>query len=443
MASEEVMSASEALMWAVERDPIMRSTFLTVTVLDSAPEMSRLRTRIGDALDSFPRMRQRVRPAAGPWERPRWIDDASFDLDYHVRHVALPSPGSERDLFDLAGLCLEDTFDPVRPLWQITVVEGLAGGRAALLTKMHHTITDGVGGIRLSSSFLDLDRQGKIPVRPPADPSTSAAVEAAATPTRSIAEALSGLAPAAMTAQARRTAATATSVLRQAAIVGTSGSSLWRGKRSMGRYLDKIDLDLDDVRRAAKGLEGTINDLFVAGVAGGAAEYHRQRGVEVTELRASMPISTRVDRSLGGNSFGPARVLVAAGERDPSARFQSVHQVLSRARDEPALGLAGSLSALLLALPPMILTPLARQQISTVDFAASNLRGSPVELFVGGAAVQANYPMGPTAGVAFNATVLSYMSRLDIGLVVDVAAIDDPLLLRNCIEGSFAELLEA
>jgi hypothetical protein len=178
-------------------------------------------------------------------------------------------------------------------------------------------------------------------------------------------------------------------------------------------------------------------------VAGGAAEYHRQQGVEVTELRASMPVSTRVDRSLGGNSFVPARVLVAAGERDPSARFQSVHQVLSRARDEPALGLAGSLSALLLALPPMILTPLARQQISTVDFAASNLRGSPVELFVGGAAVQANYPMGPTAGVAFNATVLSYMSRLDIGLVVDVAAIDDPLLLRNCIEGSFAELLEA
>src|SRR5579884_4017919 len=161
----EVMTPAEALMWAVERDPILRSTFLTVTVLDAPPEMDRLRRRMADAIGGFPRMHQRVRSQSAPWDRPAWIDDASFDLDYHIRHLALPAPADDRALFDLAGLWLEDAFDPVRPLWQLTVVEGLNDGRAALLAKMHHTITDGVGGLRLSSSFLDFDPDGDSPVR--------------------------------------------------------------------------------------------------------------------------------------------------------------------------------------------------------------------------------------------------------------------------------------
>ncbi|HZU73634.1 MAG TPA: wax ester/triacylglycerol synthase domain-containing protein [Acidimicrobiales bacterium] len=436
----EVMTPAEALMWAVERDPILRSTFLTVTVLDAPPEMDRLRRRMADAIGGFPRMHQRVRSQSAPWDRPAWIDDASFDLDYHIRHLALPAPADDRALFDLAGLWLEDAFDPVRPLWQLTVVEGLAGGRAALLVKMHHTITDGVGGLRLSSSFLDLDREGKVPVRPPSDGATRPAPAGPSTAER-LRQAAYSLRPSATVANARRAIATVGSLGRQAAVSGQSGSSLWRGRRSMSRRLDRIDLDLDEIRRAAKALGGTINDLFVAGVAGGAAEYHRRRGVEVEQLRASVPISTRVDRSFGGNAFVPARVVLAAGERDPEVRFRSVHEALAATRDEPALGLTESLAGVLLALPPALLTPLARQQVSTVDFAASNLRGSPVQLFVAGAAVEANYPMGPTAGVAFNATVLSYMSRLDLGLDMDTAAIDDPDGLRRCLEAGLHELI--
>ena len=446
MADNPVMSPAEALMWTVERDPILRSTFMTVTVLDRPPDMERLASRIGDAMSGFPRMRQRVRTATNIFDRHRWIEDVSFDLRYHIRHVALPPPGDDRALFELAALWLEDAFDPVRPLWQLTVVEGLEGGRAAMFTKMHHTITDGVGGLRLSSSFLDFDAAGTAPVRMPRsepDPeaaetaSPSAIAEVLSTVTGLAGNAAKALRPDVALRQIRGAAASAVSVIRQGG--GGGASPLWEG-RSMGRWLDRIDLSLDTARRVSKDLGGTVNDYFVSGVTGGAARYHRALGADVDSLRVAMPVSTRVDSSFGGNSFAPTRVVVPAGIVDPAERFRAIHETLAVVRKDPSIGFMDSVAGVIMNLPPAVLTPLARQQVSVVDLAASNLRGSPVQLYVAGAAVEANYPMGPTAGVAFNTTVLSYMSRLDMGLDVDVAAVSDPGLLRTNIVDSFAEL---
>lgn len=459
MPETPVMTPSEALMWAVERDPILRSTFLNITVLDRAPDMRRFSQRIAETIEAFPRMRQRVRTPSLPWDRPRWIEDASFDLQYHVRHVALPPPGTFRSLLDLAALWLEDAFDPVRPLWQLTVVEGLGNGRAVLLAKMHHTITDGVGGLRLSSSFLDFDATGDAPVRV-AGPAQEARVDAGAhgpspSPTDGgpgggplVAAARIGLRAASLARpdrlvrQTRDAVETVASVARQS-FSSPSGSDVWREQRSMGRRLETVDLSLDDARRTAKALGGTVNDYFVTGVTGGAAAYHRALGHPIERFRVAMPVSTRVDRSFGGNSFAPARVTVPVGDPDPVARFRAIHAALSAARSERALGVVDSVAAVIVALPPAVLTPLARQQVSSVDLAASNLRGSPVELYVAGARVEANYPMGPTAGVAFNATVLSYMDRLDMGIVADTAAVHDAAVLRRCIEEEFSALIAA
>lgn len=458
MADNPAMSPAEALMWTVERDPILRSTFMTVTILDRPPDMERLGRRIGDAMAGFPRMRQRVRTASNIFDRHRWIEDASFDLRYHVRHLALPAPGDDRALNDLAALCLEDAFDPVRPLWQLTVIEGLEGGRAAMLTKMHHTITDGVGGLRLSSSFLDFDASGDTPVRMPSasaakatdsDDSTSGRRALGLANVPSLDDAMSTVSSLAATAgrvlrpdnvvrQLRQAADGVASVIRQGS--GAGASPLWGEDRSMGRWLDRIDLSLDTAKKVSKSLGGTVNDYFVAGVVGGADGYHRAKGAEVSTFRVAMPVSTRVDSSFGGNSFAPARINVPAGVVDPVERFKAVNAVTHVARTDPSLGMVDSLAGLLTALPPAVITPLARQQIAAVDLAASNLRGSPVQLYVAGAAVEANYPMGPTAGVAFNTTVLSYMGRLDLGLAVDVAAVAHPEQLRDCIVTSFNEL---
>lgn len=461
MSSSSAMTPPEALMWALERDPILRSTFLNITVLDRPPDVERLARRISETIDAFPRMRQRVRTPSVPWDRPRWIDDASFDLRFHIRHLALPPPGTFRSLLDASALWLEDAFDPVRPLWQLTVVEGLEDGRAALLAKMHHTITDGVGGLRLSSSFLDFDAAGEAPVRvphlpggpasgggsgggpPEEDGGTRRSFPGALAAAVGIGRRAAALArPDQVVRQAGAVVDAVTSVARQS-IGASPGSEMWRARRSMGRRLEVVDLGLDDARRTAKALGGTVNDYFVTGVTGGAAAYHRAKGHPVERFRMAMPVSTRVDRSFGGNSFAPARVTVPVGISDPRQRFAQVHSALAAARGERALGLADSLAAVVLAVPPAVLTPIARQQVSNVDLAASNLRGSPVELYLAGARVEANYPMGPTAGVAFNATVLSYMDRLDMGLVMDSAAVEDSAVLRAFIEDEFAALTAA
>jgi diacylglycerol O-acyltransferase / wax synthase len=187
-------------------------------------------------------------------------------------------------------------------------------------------------------------------------------------------------------------------------------------------------------------LGGTVNDAYVTGVSGAAGAYHRAHGVDVDDLRMSMPVNLRDDNSAGGNAFSPARVLVPAGIEDPVERFKEVHTRLATTKSERALGLTGSFAGVLNQLPTALVVRLARQQVETVDFATSNLRGANFDLYVAGAHVLANHPMGPTGGTAFNATVLGYKDSLDLGLNIDTAAVDDPEVLRTCIEEAFAEL---
>jgi WS/DGAT/MGAT family acyltransferase len=448
-------------MLTVERDPILRSSFLNLTLLDCAPDHERFRARMAGAIRGLPRLRQRVEMAQLPLTPPEWVEDPDFDLDYHLRRVALPAPGTDRQLLDLGAQVLQDPFDPCRPLWQMTIVEGLSGGRAALLAKLHHTVTDGVGGVRLSSSFIDLSRDAPDP-EPVESDGADEPGRFESGPARlmnemrrqlgRVPQAVTGMwsgaveiamHPQSLGREAVDVMESARSVVRQALVTDGARSPLWAGKRSTARHFEILSIDLDEAKRSAKALGGTVNDVFVTGVAGGAAAYHRARGVDADELRISMPVSTRHDRSVGGNAFTPARVLVPAGIVDPVERFRAVHDRLTEVKAERALGLADALTGVLTGLPGPLLTRLVRQQVQTVDLAASNVRGAPVEIFVAGARVLSNHPMGPTGGTAFNISVLSYCSQLDMGINSDTAAIDDPVLLRDCIAESLAEVMKA
>ena len=365
----------------------------------------------------------------------------------------------------MAATLYEDAFDRARPLWLFHVVEGLSDGRAALLAKMHHTITDGVGGLRLSMQFIDVAPDAPDPddaeaVADDGDDGRgdetgdeqgllSSAAQAAGNRlrrnlgiARRTVEGVAGAVshPSQVPGMATESVEMARSLLRQLAVVERSRSPLWTGKRSLGRHFEAISLDLDGLKATAKALGGTVNDAYVTGIAGAAGAYHRQEGVEVGDLRMSMPVNMRADRSAGGNAFSPARVLVPAGIEDPVERFNEVHARLATTKSERALGVAGALAGVLNGLPTALVVRLARQQVETVDFATSNLRGSNFDLYVAGAHILANHPMGPTAGTAFNATVLGYKDSLDLGLNIDTAAIDDPEELRTCIEEAFAVL---
>ena len=157
------MSDADALMWNIEKDPILRSTIVAVGILDREPDFDRLRRRLDRASIAIPRLRQRVLSPPFRIGPPRWANEANFDLDFHLRRVRLAAPGDHRCLLELVAPIAQSSFDRARPLWEFTIVEGLTGGRAAAVMKVHHSVTDGVGGIDLLSQLVDIERDADEP----------------------------------------------------------------------------------------------------------------------------------------------------------------------------------------------------------------------------------------------------------------------------------------
>jgi WS/DGAT/MGAT family acyltransferase len=467
------MSDAEAIMWTVEKDPALRVDFTNVTLLEHAPDARRLRAKVERAVEEIPRLSHRVVTPPLRLAPPEWRPDHDLDLDYHVRTVGVPAPGGLRQLLDLAGTVAAAPLDRSRPLWEFTLAEGLQGGRAALLQKVHHTITDGVGGVRLSMSLLDLEPD---PPEPPVpSPLQRIAAEAIAgeraqvaadpvnrtTPAEVLGDAVTyavgqqlrrargGLEAAARTLaspeSARRSIANvgrlAGSVRRQLLVTEPSRSDLLRA-RSLANRFEAYQTPLSKAKAASQALGGSVNDLFVTGVAGALGLYHERMGVPCEELRMAMPISTRGDDEESANSFTPSRVLVPVQPKDPVARFNIVRERLTETRNEPAVTAAGSLAGLLTLLPTSVLVGVTRSQGRTIDFATSNLRGSPVDLYLAGAPIEANFPMGPRAGCGVNVTLLSYRDSLDMGLNIDPASVSDPATLLDCFDESFGALLD-
>ena len=435
------MSDQEAVMWALEEDPVLRSTFANVTFLDTTPDLDRFKDRMRMAIAALPRLRHRVVGSPGI-ANPEWLEDPFFDLDFHVRRVSAPAPGDERAVLDLAALTSLDPFDRARPLWQFTLVEGLADGRAAMIQKLHHTITDGEGGIRLSAMFLDLERDATEPMSgvPEAVEAEEPSGNTAGDFVRDVMRRPIGLAGGAVDALRQSPVETVRSVLRQLAVTEPSYSPLWT-ERSLRRRLDVLSIPLDRTKEAAGKLGGTVNDLFVCGAAGAAGAYHRAKGSPVDELRMAMPVSTRTDKGSGGNAFTPTRMLVPVGIEDPELRFAAIREVIGQTKGEKAVGLVSSVAGMLSPLPTQVLTRFARQQVGTVDFTTSNVRGAPFDLYIAGAKIVGNFPIGPMAGTAFNLTTMSFAGNLDMGCVMDTAAIEDPDLLMSCLRSSYDELL--
>lgn len=448
------MSDTEALMWRLEKDPYLSSSFANITVLDKSPNMDLLYARMERTSVLFPRLRRRVQPAPGNFGNPTWTDDPSFDIRYHVRHISLAEPGDMRQLLDLVTLLMADPFDRSRPLWFFYIIDGLAGGKSALVQKLHHTVTDGQGGVELSMHYLDLQRDpGPLPAIDP-DLMNAANIPAAPDATEALRGAMSDSLrlPLAVLRQVRdvvsdpsligsigsSTSATVKSILTQLNETDAARSPLWT-TRSLRRRLETAQVSYYDMRGAAKAMGGTLNTAFVTAGAHAAGRYHREMGAPVESLRASMAISTRTEGS-GGNAFTLARMLVPTSDMPITERFAAINEILISAREESAASSLDAIATISTALPTSVITRLARSQGETVDFATSNVRGAGVPLYVAGAKLLENYPVGPLAGVAFNMTLMSYMGSLDVGINIDEAAVESPDLLRESLQQAFAEL---
>ena len=454
MRFDRTMSDAEGLMWRLEKDPHLSSTFGTVTVLDRSPDFDSFRRRMEQATVTIPRLRQRVMPSPANLSPPVWVDDENFDIDVHVRRLACPKPGSLRQVLDLASLIVADPFDRTRPLWQFTIIEGMRGGKSALVAKMHHTITDGERGVELSLQYLDFERDapeappttGRPPREEPADPIGNEALKGFVAAglrlplgiVKQVRELLAE--PAGLPEATSAASKTFRGIVSQLSETDGARSPLWT-ERSLHRRVETARAPFRETKDAAKKLGGTLNTAFLTAAADAASAYHIEMGRPVETLRASMAISTRTDES-GSNAFSLARLLVPTAEMPIDERFRAIHEATHVARETSKSAGLDTLATITTALPTSLITRLARQQGQTIDFATSNVKGSPVPMYLSGAQLLEIYPIGPLGGVAFNLTLMSYLGSLDMALNIDTAAITDPELLTRCLERSFEQLVK-
>lgn len=457
---ERKMSDAEGLMWRLEKDPYLSSTFANLSVLDRSPDFDRLRRRMERASIAIPRLRQRVQSAPANLTPPIWVEDPDFDIDFHVRRVALPAPGTMRQMLDLATLITADPFDRTRPLWQFVVIEGLEGGRSVLVEKLHHTIADGEGSVQLSLQFFDFERDAPEPPPLTRDESDetlavtmlhndlwkdvlSGSLKIPLTLVRQVRDLIAD--PAQIPSHGASTIETVRAVLGQLTDVDPARSPLWT-TRSARRHVEVLKAPFVAVRDKARELGGTLNTALLTAASDAAGRYHRALGFPVDELRASMAISTRRTNPADGssaNAFSLARMLVPTAEMSAAERFRRVHEITTDAAAGQSSNTLGAIASLSATLPTAVLTRIGRLQSQTVDFATSNVKGTPLPVYVAGSQIVDNFPLGPLGGVAFNLTLLSHVGSLDMGINNDLGAVTQPELLRDSLAGAFDDLVAA
>lgn len=454
---EPRMSSSDALMWAIEKDPLLRSTITTVLVFDRPPDRERLTYTVDRASRVVPRLRQRVVAHAYSIAPPRWEVDPNFDLSYHLRWIRPAGDHTVRGVLDLAAPIAMQGFDRARPLWEFTVVDDLEDGRAALIAKIHHSITDGVGGIKLMMELLDLERDPEVMPPMPEAPEPSTPSEARrlvdaltwsagrqiSTVGDGLRSAISGAGRAAGDVvgafdDALRTVA---SIAKLTAPAPTPLSPVMKD-RSLSVRFDDLTVEMAPLKAAARVVHGRLNDAFLAAVSGGLASYHRLHGAPVTGLRMTMPINVRTAETekLAGNRFIPARFVLPLTPDDPIGRMEAMRTSVARLRNEPALGLTEDIADVLNRLPVTATTAVFGAMLKGTDVITSNVPGPPVQVYLGGSLIERQVAFGPMTGAATNVVLLSYGENLHLGITTDPAAIPDPEVFVSCLAESFDEV---
>lgn len=454
---DEWLSDNDSLIWTIEKDPILRSTIVALGHLDRVPDHDHVRANLERAVRLIPRLRQVVEVPPLRLGPPRWVEDPEFDLDFHFRWIRLPEHLPGHDLRNATRLAAMAAFDKSRPLWEFTIIEDAGEHPAAFVMKVHHSLTDGVGGIEMAAYLFDVERMATILAAPAPEPAAAKdsrfdfAVQAAGEQVRLNAR-WAGRAVRGMAAFASRIVADPSGALTAAQ--GTArtsgkllvpitepGSPIMR-RRSLRRDVMSIELPLAGLKAAAHAAGGTLNDAFLAGVTGGLRRYHDKHDAEVMSMWVEMPINTRRDGDgAAGNRFVPARFKVPVDGGDAAERIRSAGTVAHEWAKDPQLGVSDDLAAVLNRLPAAFTTEFFGSMLKNVDFVATNVPGSPAPLYLGGAEVTRLFPFPPTGGSACGFALLSHVDTCCIGITVDLAAVPDPEVLEACVRDSFDDVL--
>jgi WS/DGAT/MGAT family acyltransferase len=448
----EFMRHTEAIAWSLENDPRLRSTEITLALLERSPDWDEIRYRFELMCRKLAPIRRRLVESPRPAPH-RWEDCPDFDFDFHMRRVSASKPGTFDTVLEMVRVAAMEEFDHARPLWNVTLIDGLDNGGAALMCKFHHALVDGVGALQLAMTMLDLteeppERQVLSALPDVSRPSRASGYRdmaryGAGLAARTARGAVRG-APELMLQTLRRplstavsTSAVAASVYRSARPVSRTGSPIMT-ERTLRRRVGVHEVSVSALRSVAKHRGGTLNDAFLAGIAGGLRRYHEKHGAAVGDLHLAMPVSLRSDTdNVGGNRFAPMRFELPVGVADPTKRIELIHQRVDALRREPALRYTELVAAASNLLPRKVIGSVMRR----TDVLASNVPGVPVPVYIGGARVHKYYPLGSTVGAAVCITLLSYVDTCAMGISVDSGAVPDFEVFHDCLVAGFDEVL--
>jgi diacylglycerol O-acyltransferase / wax synthase len=423
------------------------------------PDYDDLLEHVRSRLHLVPRFRQKL--AFPPMElgRPFWIDDPSFNLSYHVRHSALPAPGSEEQLRKMAARVFSQQLDRTKPLWELWLVQGLKQKRFALITKTHHAVVDGVSGVDIATVLFDVSAvpetiESDDEWTPHPEPSTAElaarGIEGIATTplrlARRVAQAVEHPGP---------TVDQATEAVEALGEVAWSFANAapdvpLNTEIGSHRRFEWVRADLADLKRIKAALGGTVNDVVLAVVSGALRRWLRARGVrtEGLELRGLVPVSIRAEDEHGqlGNRIAAMRGPLPVYIEDPVRRLATVREAMQGIKNsKQALG-AEVISRFNDFAPPTLLAQASRINFSTrlFNLIVTNVPGPQMPLYVLGRELQDLFPVAfLPQNHALAIAIMSYNGRIDFGLLADYDTMDDVELIADGIQEAIAELLDA
>jgi diacylglycerol O-acyltransferase len=450
----EELSAFDQILHRGEANPRTRSGIMTMEILDTTPDWDRFRTRFENVSRKVLRLRQKVVMPTLPTAAPRWVIDPDFNLDFHVRRLGVPEPGTMRQVFDLAEVAAQSPLDISRPLWTATLVEGLEGGRAAVLVHLSHAVTDGVGGVEMFANIYDLERdpppQDVPPLPIPQDLSPNDLMRQGF---NRLPGTLVGGVRGALFGAARlvgemirdpisRMGEVVEYAMSGARVIGpVADPSPVLRRRSLSTRTEAIDIEFGHLHKAAKAAGGSINDAYLAGLCGALRLYHEAKGVPINALPMAVPVNLRSEADpAGGNRFAGVNLAAPINLTDPEVRIKNIRSQMTRKREERAIDMVGAIAPVLSLLPDSVLESIAGSIVNS-DVQASNVPVYAGDTYIAGAKILRQYGLGPLPGVAMMVVLISRSGYCTITTRYDRAAITDPELFARCLLSGFDEVL--
>jgi WS/DGAT/MGAT family acyltransferase len=419
-----------------------------------APSLRSLQSRLGERLAEIPRYHQKLsEPRVHGLRRPSWVDDPNFDISAHVRRATLPAPGGRAELHEWLGDFWTHRLDRTRPLWEMTLLDGLPGGQWVLATKTHHAMIDGVGSVGVGEVMLDAEPSPPRRKTPSYHPPALTANDG---------NSLSPWAPA--KGAARFTRATIDTLLHPERVVHAAeavvamGEMVWRDEINAARpsslnieigatrRFTSARLDLDEVKAVKNSLGGTVNDVVLTVATGALRALLKERGEDLERpLKAMVPVNLRGGDAAMGNQVTSLFIELPVGVADLDHRYACVRAATEKWKSGNA-ALGGTTLIMITGYMPPLLHESIAQQLYTprlFNLTITNVPGPQMTLFAHGARLREIIPLVPLfAGHALGMAIISYDGGLTFGFNADFASVPDLELLETAIPGELGSLRE-